>query len=737
MTGEKRRSKYSTSVRSGYLPGGFQCEYGSILDSGILDVIGTPTDLRARPSGLDQLRRLRGGVPRDWPVPSGVSCSWPLYFYYTCLKKIGQKTSAMDLRYMLGVIRNRWNNRAVRCELHYMDDFFRLNLKNISGFCFPRIFSGGPVFQLFTHLHALTGKCPFTQDQIINDISTWVSDRGVDGVEKNFRRASVAATLDRVFTRWRPSDYDGHMDLENYSNDFMRWGTSGGGPRSTINRETYRTKWAWGFARYTGPDGCPLSRPSLYQDSLATRDEAIIALKEEAPKTREIIATPMPSYLRQSYLLYRWGKPKLPSPISSRQWVSQFEQVHPKWYGCIDGEKFDQTVPRWFVIDVIDRLGGLDAETRRVADLEIEHLRTLSVHYNGRAWKWEGGLLSGWRLTSVMGTLASVCAADYIRAETGSEGSVEIGAMGDDLVLWSYNTELRPEVMVACYNDFGLRANLHKTISGPTGEFLRKVLSDGGGVGYPALGARTLMYANPWVSSYKYEKELELASSWMTFISRLHRHAARGVGDTLGPIYVGWMSNALRQEFGAGPWRDWVCTPVSAGGGGPVEFSDPGTWTQLQHQETGKLLHLDGYMSVAAKLGILKSKLVFKRIASFVPIPSVGAMLNYKALAGSVSDKDTISIRKDTNITDLIFGLASGRYNRSDVNMRLKAPLTRAQRGLTVSGLMDLILGLGENSESGLTSICHSKETCSSVSSVVRRATQSALVQRTIKNCRC
>lgn len=617
-----------------------------------------------------------------------------------------------------------------------MDDFFRLNLKNISGFCFPRIFSEGPVFQLFTQLHALTGKCPYTREQILNDISTWVGEKKGDGMEKDFDHGSVTETLDRVFGQWRPSEPDGFMGFENYSNDFMRWGTSGGGPKSIIKGEKYRTKWAWGFSQYTNIDGSPKRCPTLYTDSLATRDSALIALKEEAPKTREIIATPMPSYLRQNYLLYRWGKPKLPSPISSKTWVSSFEQVHPKWYGCIDGEKFDQTVPKWFVLDVINRLGGLDAETRRVADIEIAHLQSLQVHYEGSTWVWNGGLLSGWRLTSVMGTLASVCAADYIRRQAQCQGSVEIGAMGDDLVLWSYTTELPPQVMVNCYNAFGLQANLKKTISGPTGEFLRKVLSDGGGVGYPALGARTLLYANPWVSSYKYEKELELANSWMTFVSRLHRHAVRGLGYSLQDTYIKWISAALRQEFGPGPWESWVRTPVSAGGGGPIEFSDPGSWTQLQHEEIGKFSRSEGFFGIAAKLGILKSKLIFKRIASFVPIPSMGAIMGYKALAGSISEKETISIRKDTNVTDLIFGLVAGTYNRSDVNQRLRTPLTQAQRGLTISGLVDLILGLGENAESGLTSICHSKETCSSVSNVVRRATQSALVQRTIKNAR-
>ncbi|CAG4957164.1 unnamed protein product [Parnassius apollo] len=46
ITAEKTRMKYSTSVRGGALPAPFQPVYSSILDSGILDVIDEPQDLR-------------------------------------------------------------------------------------------------------------------------------------------------------------------------------------------------------------------------------------------------------------------------------------------------------------------------------------------------------------------------------------------------------------------------------------------------------------------------------------------------------------------------------------------------------------------------------------------------------------------------------------------------------------------------------------------------------------------
>lgn len=52
---------------------------------------------------------------------------------------------------------------------------------------------------------------------------------------------------------------------------------------------------------------------------------AHVAFNEEPQKTREIITSPMPSHLRQSYLLYIWGKRPLNSPKSKGSWISHFE----------------------------------------------------------------------------------------------------------------------------------------------------------------------------------------------------------------------------------------------------------------------------------------------------------------------------------------------------------------------------------------------------------------------------
>lgn len=154
----------------------------------------------------------------------------------------------------------------------------------------------------------------------------------------------------------------------------------------------------------------------------------------------------------------------------------------------------------------MDRLGNLDGETRRVADIELEELKELKVLWKNRKWQWKAGVFSGWRLTSLLGTLASVAAFRYIENYFGIKGGLYYEALGDDLVIYSYNNSIEPQVLVDAYNAFGLKANFFKTTSGSVGEFLRKVVSPGGLFGYPVLALMSICYANPWVSNYNFER---------------------------------------------------------------------------------------------------------------------------------------------------------------------------------------------------------------------------------------
>lgn len=681
----------------------------------MLGTITVPKTLRERPRNIEKLRRF-WKVPSMWVLPQSVSCSFPLYLHYRFMVKSGQYALAKEFCYLIGVVKNRWNrylSSPTTSDVHksrpdlYIDDFFRQNLKNVSAYCFPKIFSHGPAYMLFTHLHALTGKSPYTLEQIQGDIKQWVSS-DIDGREKNFNRSAVKNSLDYAFSTWHRGEPHGHLSFREYCNDFYRWGTSGGAKASYILGDKYRTKWAWAYSHAFDAQGVIKSNYDLYAESLKIDGPATVALKEEAQKTREIIATPMPSYLRQCYLLYRWGKPRLPSPISTPSWIANFEETYAPWYGCIDGEHFDQSVPAWFVMDVVDRLGKLDEECRAVANEELESLKELYVTWNQHGWEWKGGLLSGWRLTSILGTLASIAAAQYIIECVGGEGAFQYGAMGDDLILWSYSRRLNTDVLVQCYQMFGLSANFRKTTSGEIGEFLRKVVTPGGSFGYPALATRSIVYANPWISSYAFEKEAELTGTWMTLLSRwlIHRTPSNGLVE----YWEGCVVQNLKEVFGPGQWLSWLHTPISAGGGGCVEISDMSSWTTLTHERLPSSENRSQILP--AMLGILKNKLVFSKFTTFIPIsmPAVNKIL--ERMDTSTNIDYTPGFKKNVNVIRTLSDFLDGKINRSDLNLRLKFPLGRGIRGAPVEKIVEHLL-MSRGDETAYTSIMHTKESVS------------------------
>lgn len=440
-------------------------------------------------------------VPKHWPVKQEISCSVSLYIYYKSLLHCGQKQIAFDIVHLLRWIHSRWKVESKNkkyseeeCEW-YVDDFYRHYLKQLSSIAYTKIFEQGPSWMLLTHLHTLTAKVPFTPKQILDDVNIWVSDK-IDNKPKHLNNDITTEVSDNLFATWRHGEQHGHLDFKTYCNDFLRWGTSGGALKTQFLDSKYRTKWAWALKHATNDDGSLKDTYDLYSDSLNTPQHANIALKEEPTKTREVITTPLPSYLRQSYLLYRWGKPSIPSPISSSRWIPTFEEQEPTWYGCIDGERFDQSIPMSFILDILTRLGQLDEECKNIADAEISSIKELSLKWGQHSWEYQGGLLSGWRITSLVGSLVSMCATHYIKTKTGKY-DIEVGVIGDDLILYSHTNSIDKETMVTLYNEFGLKSNLSKTVSSHVGEFLRKTRSSGGSWAFPALGLKTLIYANP------------------------------------------------------------------------------------------------------------------------------------------------------------------------------------------------------------------------------------------------
>lgn len=671
--------------------------YPAMLDTHVVSGFSEPTELRPKSDKLENLMRFRCRIPKNWVIPKRVSCCRSLYIYISCLYSCGQKNVARNLTWYLGTIKNRFVHflkKNKRYSSEHEDDYYRHMLKKLSAWAFPQIFEGEgkAVYMLYCHLHHLTGRATFTKEQIHSDISTWVGDKNTENAstKKRIDMKHFSSYMDRVFSEWYRGEFTGHLNFREFANDYLRWGTSGGAPKVELFQGgTYRTKWAWALANSTNEDGSLKENYDLWRQAKTDSNQyASVALKEESAKTREVITTPMTSYIRQSYLLYRWGKINVESPISSHSWLPAFEESNPNWYGCVDGEHFDWSVPKQAVIEFLERLGSLDAECRLVADEEIDHIEHLKIKWGDKIWDYNGGLLSGWRITSILGTIISLSASSKI-IEDNKLFSTDKGAQGDDVVLYSNMDTCDIEHLVSSYNSFGLFANDKKTASGKVGEFLKKVRCGLGNLGYPALAIRTLVYANPWISNYSYEREEEMAHGWMTLASRLIPHATR---PNFHKRIQSFCVSNLRQRWGDKDWESWLCTPQSAGGGGCREWMNPNKrWVTLVRDNT--YAQLPKRLKIPAILGAAKRRLVQSNTPHLrvLPMDVAEQIKNYaSAYSGSGTDKTTF--KHEANITETIFSLMYGSISINTLNSRLTRKIPSYMRLSSRTRLIDFLL---------------------------------------------
>ncbi|VDP55149.1 unnamed protein product [Heligmosomoides polygyrus] len=328
-------------------------------------------------------------------------------------------------------------------------------------------------------------------EAVVADMTAWVASAKSWG-ERN--RSWIMREMRQIESSWAASkknESDRAVKWETYRNDPLRWGTTGGGPRSKWDGErTERTKWAWALAQLR--DG-----KDIYSQALKLDEVAHVALKQEPTKTRLVITTPMGSYLRQSYMAMRAGHcPDLSSPLTSQDVLT--EQMASVWqyYVSVDAKSFDHQIPRWFVeeaIMMVSRVAGVPDIGRE----EIAALRRLRVATHGRTVRYRGGVLSGWRLTSFIGTLASEIFCQ--RVSERSSAVVRYLVQGDDVLLFS-NTPIS-EVLSEVAAEFQLVLK-HAPVDAPTGIFLQRTL--GRGYSHTAFGraVRQLFYAYPWLERH-------------------------------------------------------------------------------------------------------------------------------------------------------------------------------------------------------------------------------------------
>ncbi|UHK03000.1 MAG: RNA-dependent RNA polymerase [Hangzhou totivirus 10] len=696
-----------------------------VADSFFNDYVD-PTELRSRPRNVDALRRYWGTVPKWWPCGNKTDCAWPLYLHYLSIKECGQVSVAQELYYCLDKIRSRWRKYVKKNNItdpdKYVEDYYRLFLKALSGHCYPQVFEKGPAYMLLCHLHALNAKAPYTEKQILSDIDSWVSDT-LDGKKKSIHMDTFREVLLETLAAW-PKKTEDAMTYEEFANDPFRWGTSGGAPVVEMHGAQVRSKWAWAMSQKIHPTK-GITQVNLAQEAEKAQKYAHIALKEEAQKTREIITTPISSYLRQTYLMYLLGKPPVPSPISSPNWLPTFELGDHHWYGCIDGERFDHSVPKEAILTLIDTLGNISDEARRVADAEIAHINQLQIDWGNKKWKYEGGLLSGWRFTSLLGSIVSLAAARYVLRATNKIGAVSVGVMGDDVVFTSNTTSISAEDMVREYNAFGLKANLSKTVSGPQGEFLRKVRSKGGSWAFPALDLKTITHSNPWIENFQFAQEEECANSWHVLTSRLLPHATdpNRIANWTQKHCIANLNSVFGKRKG---WEAWLQTPMTAGGGGYLENSSYREWHIITKQKDQP--HLTPFEKLGQLVGTLPTKKTIKKIELNAVSLSVIRSYENKTLLGE-DEMYIPRFKHNTCITAVMWRLLTNSITVAELNKHLVTHLPHRMRMYSGSRLASL-LSTAKKSIDSLPSIVHTKEAIPRASQTLTSVTKHLMARK-------
>lgn len=656
--------------------------------------------------GIEKLRRARITPRNTFPL-ANTSFGPGLYMHVTSISWMGHTQLARTVEGILQMIETKAIKQGRSQEL---DDFVRQHLKVVHDIAFPRVVREGPAWMFLCHLQALGGRRAWEREAVEKRIADWVDCKHLLADTTGHREQ-----LRHIFNRWVPRAANrAALTFKEFANDPMRWGTAGGAKKTKIAGEEYRTKWAWAWGRKVNETGW-VEDVDLYAEAMKQNpDVAVVALKEEATKTREIITTSMASYLRQSYLAYLWGRPPVNSPIGKRRWLTDFQGVRYSWYAAVDGKNFDHHVALWFVVAVLRHMGEASDEAASVAQEEIEHLKKLVVKMDDKVWKYVNGVLSGWRLTSLLDTLATECVVGNILQESGMAGAFTTGSMGDDLIIASHTKQLPPKWLVEMYDRSGMETNASKTTTGAVGEFLRKVYAPSGILGYPALGLKGCMYASPWISNYDPNNPQELAKNWMTWLSRLLPLVLAGREEYVCDKVKKQAEQDLRRwgiSAGKGMLRKLLSTPISAGGLGCVEWMSEGSdWAVIECKAMDRQTRWMNKFGIGKAAVTAKSDYTARGIALEVIRE---AAKRYKAVG--VTQTNT-SLPYDKNLSrEMVQWYFDDAEPATRICRRLGVTIPHGLRVAGKSAILDYLMGQ-MSGETGITTIQTTPELTSTLS---------------------
>lgn len=501
------------------------------------------------------------------------------------------------------------------CAYLYCDDIVRNFYTDIDKITFVQCQINPTSSFMFTNMHGLStlgGARGWTVQSVNDSINHWVSEKREFSYE---RIDQVRGTLAKWIKHWTSSmkKSDTCLRFSQFVTDPMRWATGGGSKKVELklkdDKVNARSKWLWALSKIS-------SGRDVYADAVAEGNIARVALKEEV-KTRTVITTPMASYLRQCYMLYRLGKPKfLQSTLVSKKYTQQILTNTKERYICIDASRFDHTVSKAFIISLLE---SIKAATDVADDLhtvmqdEIDSIKELVLEYDGKKIPYNNGLLSGWRITSFVGSLVSALLCEYINSVTGY--GMQYVVQGDDIIMVASSAIDKPLVLKCC-TDFGIITNSKKTTIGRFGEFLKYRYGCGQVQGYAMRAVRSIFYANPWLDTSVVTTPTEVVNKWYMLMSRLIVSSNSMIRN--GMLKAFWYKNMvndvsswLKGSVKKSDLYQMIGTPGSLGGLGVYENSnlvDFNTETKIIQLKTIVPEYTDGDEKFFTMFGLVTDK---------------------------------------------------------------------------------------------------------------------------------
>lgn len=282
------------------------------------------------------------------------------------------------------------------------------------------------------------------------------------------------------------------------------WATSGSSRRAVReSSEISKNKWTLAY----------LNSRSMLLDCMYSRNQNIIRtfVKPDEPlKSRHLGTADDPVNMQMSYLsmfiepaLSRCGK--IASHLSNSKWVQMYtdlvmyKSAHVPTID-IDQTDFDHQPTKSMVMETILNAIGLAKSVAlytpyyndvvRVSDALVYSMEHTIIEYEHGSFDWQNGIASGWRWTSILGSLINLTECDVIDADMRECGYNVVCLMrvvqGDD-VSEVYTDESVTRDRISFWQNRNFDISIKKTISNrDCGEFLRMVYDDKGVSGYPA-----------------------------------------------------------------------------------------------------------------------------------------------------------------------------------------------------------------------------------------------------------